>query len=737
MLAALQPDDPRQIGPFQLLGRLGAGGMGHVFLGRAASGALVAVKSVRPDLAGNPEFRERFRHEVSAARRVESPFTVRLVDADVAGAVPWLATAYIGGPSLADAVLEHGPLPVPSVLVLAAGLAEGLAATHAADVVHRDLKPSNVLLAADGPRLIDFGVSRAAETSALTQTGLILGSPGFLSPEQAEGRTVGPASDVFSLGAVITFAATGEGPFGTGASAALLYRVVYSRPFLGRLPAEIRLLTERCLAKDPAHRPAIKELQAELGDRAPAGAAAQWLPEPVAVSLHGYQPPERGVVPGRAVPDRGATPGGAVPGREVLPAAVAVRAARLPVPAPGAGSPVSARAARPPVPAAAAARRPARPLTRKAPAAAGPARRAGAWSRRRRLDLAWLTVTSGLAAAAVAVIVLPSGAGRPLAQQPEVSGPWLRPYLLQPEATGPARQRASQGDSTRSPGASSPSAVAPQAAPSASPKAAAPSVAVAARPGQPAAIRAVRHTPAPSVPKPPVPHAVTAVAAGGYAIRVSWRAPLHRVSGFHLDNGCPPGACGGGGASLVMDTGRVTSAVFAVTPGTTECFRVRAVDRHRVSAWSRYACASTPGLVLPGGEEWTDTGVTLRAGDRVGITAGGQLTIIAGAASPGAASPAISTVDAIAHSVTVTPAGDTSCTPAALPGRSSDFPAPQLPCWSLVGRIGGGPAFGIGTSTEVTATAGRLYLAVNKPASTASTGSWTVNIKRGGMPSPP
>ncbi len=211
----------------------------------------VAVKVIRSDLAADAEFRTRFRREVAAARKVSGLFTVMVADADTDGPVPWLATAYVAGPSLAEAVHDHGPLPVASVLTLAAGLAESLAAIHAAGVVHRDLKPSNVLLAEDGPRVIDFGISQAAEATSLTSAGIVVGSPGFMSPEQAAGDDVSPASDIFSLGAVLAFAATGEGPFGTGPSDALLYRVIHIPANLDRLPDGVRPLVERCLAKEP------------------------------------------------------------------------------------------------------------------------------------------------------------------------------------------------------------------------------------------------------------------------------------------------------------------------------------------------------------------------------------------------------------------------------------------------------------------------------------------------------
>jgi eukaryotic-like serine/threonine-protein kinase len=194
MWQELQPEDPGRIGPYRLRGVLGSGGMGRVFLGASADGQLAAVKVIRADLAADPEFRARFRREVTVARKVSSRFTVPLIDADTDGPVPWLATAYVSGPSLADAVTEHGPLPVQSVMELAAGLAAGLSVIHAAGVVHRDLKPSNVLLAHDGPRVIDFGISVAAETSPLTRTGMLIGSPGYMSPEQVEGREVGPSA---------------------------------------------------------------------------------------------------------------------------------------------------------------------------------------------------------------------------------------------------------------------------------------------------------------------------------------------------------------------------------------------------------------------------------------------------------------------------------------------------------------------------------------------------------------
>ena len=280
--AGLQPEDPREIGPYRLLGQLGSGGMGQVFLGMSAGGRPIAVKIIRTELANDPDFRARFRSEVSAAQKVSGLFTALVVDADLDGPMPWLATAYVAGPSLTEAVRGHGPLPSRSLMALAAGLAEGLGAIHAAGVVHRDLKPSNVLLAEDGPRVIDFGISEAAEASAAAGANVMIGSPGYMSPEQVLGAEIGPASDMFSLGAVLTFAATGQGPFGAGSNAALMYRLVNSPAKLGDVPGELRPLVGRCLAKHPGDRPTAREMLAEVGALQP---APGWLAESIMSSF--------------------------------------------------------------------------------------------------------------------------------------------------------------------------------------------------------------------------------------------------------------------------------------------------------------------------------------------------------------------------------------------------------------------------------------------------------------------
>jgi len=274
-------DEPAVVGPYRLLGRLGSGGMGRVYLGRSAGGRTVAVKIVHPHFALDEEFRARFRREVEAARRVGGAWTAPVLDADPEASVPWVATAYAAGPSLTAAVADGGgPLPAHSVRVLGAGLAEALSAVHALGLVHRDVKPSNVLLTLDGPLLIDFGIARATDgTASLTSTGVSVGSPGYMSPEQILGKGVTGAADVFSLGAVLVYAATGEPPFPGDSSASLLYKVVHEEPQLGAVEGELRELVAACLAKDPAVRPTPDEVARRL---APAGAArlvtAGWLP---------------------------------------------------------------------------------------------------------------------------------------------------------------------------------------------------------------------------------------------------------------------------------------------------------------------------------------------------------------------------------------------------------------------------------------------------------------------------
>ncbi|MFJ8028260.1 bifunctional serine/threonine-protein kinase/ABC transporter substrate-binding protein [Streptomyces sp. NPDC096311] len=308
MSGRLLPTDPATIGGHRLLARLGAGGMGVVYLGRTEAGTLAAVKVIQAEYADEPDFRARFRREVEAARRVTSPWAVPVTGADPDAASPWLATAFVPGPSLEEAVARHGPLPVRSVRVLARMLAAALREVHAAGLVHRDVKPANVLLAVDGPRLIDFGIARATDETAITSTDLVVGTPGFLSPEQAaaRGAALGPASDIFSLGCLLAYAASGRPPFGTGTPDALLYRTVHDEPDLAGIEAEenaadneesgeseesekdtagteLLTLLHLCLAKDPADRPTAEQICTVLlvEDAVPEGGRLDWLPEDV------------------------------------------------------------------------------------------------------------------------------------------------------------------------------------------------------------------------------------------------------------------------------------------------------------------------------------------------------------------------------------------------------------------------------------------------------------------------
>jgi serine/threonine protein kinase len=238
----LEDGDPRVVGGYRLVARLGSGGMGRVYLSHTPGGRAVAVKVIRPELAENAEFRKRFQAEVAAASRVHGLYTAPVVDSDTGGSIPWCATAYVPGPSLADAVRDHGPLPLDTVLRLIAGVAEALQAVHREGIVHRDLKPSNVLLAADGPRVIDFGVARAADATSVTMSGTALGTVAYMAPEQVLGGDAMPSADVFALGQTAVFAATGGAAFGDGDPHAVLYRVVHEEPDLSRVPAEIREL---------------------------------------------------------------------------------------------------------------------------------------------------------------------------------------------------------------------------------------------------------------------------------------------------------------------------------------------------------------------------------------------------------------------------------------------------------------------------------------------------------------
>ncbi|MFF1374451.1 serine/threonine protein kinase [Streptomyces virginiae] len=341
-LTALSADDPHEIGGYRLHARLGSGGMGVVYLAYTPGGRPIALKAVRREFAADPEFRERFAQEVASARRIHGLFTAQVVDSGEDDRTPWLATAYVPGPSLHQVVRRHGPLPVRTVLLLVAGIAEALQEIHRVGVVHRDLKPANVLIAGDGPRVIDFGIARAADAAALTGVGLRIGTAAFMAPEQALGHPVTPATDVFALGALAGFVAGGVPPFGNGPESGALYRVVHEQPDLGRIPHELHELLSWCLAKRPQDRPTTADLIAAVHAHPLVGRRPEftdgWLPRPVLEEVGGRS----GADPDAGVAGSGSTAGGAAPAgsdRRGQPVPehrqATVAAAAYPAPGPG------------------------------------------------------------------------------------------------------------------------------------------------------------------------------------------------------------------------------------------------------------------------------------------------------------------------------------------------------------------------------------------------------------------
>ena len=311
----LTADDPRTIGEFRLHARLGAGGMGLVYLGFSPAGRAVAIKVVHSQFARDQEFLQRFSREVAAASAVSGMYTAPVVGSGLADDPPWLATAFVPGPPLAAVVAKYGPLPEAAVWRLAAGLAEALRAVHAVGLVHRDLKPANVLLADDGPHVIDFGISRAFQGTQLTSAGMVIGTPGYMSPEQAEGLASGPPSDLFSLGCVLAYSASGSAPFGDGTAASILYRVVRTEPDLSSVPPALRQLVEACLKKSPAERPDPSQLIGMISALGPATVATlgSFWPEAVSQVIaaeHAAQTPA-GLTPPPAPPASLAGPAGA------------------------------------------------------------------------------------------------------------------------------------------------------------------------------------------------------------------------------------------------------------------------------------------------------------------------------------------------------------------------------------------------------------------------------------------
>jgi serine/threonine protein kinase len=296
----LLPTDPSQVGRYRLVARLGAGGMGVVYLGEA-NGRQVAVKVLRPELADDPEFRVRFGREVSTLTRVQGVCTIRVIEADTQAPKPFLVTEYADGPSLSEYVATHGPLDPQMLYGLATGLAEALTAIHAAGIVHRDLKPSNVLLTAGGPKVIDFGIAQALDTTSLTRTGITVGSAGFMAPEQVTGRA-GTAADIFTWAVTVAFAASGQPPFGTGASDVMLYRIMHAAPDISAVPPGLHPLVEAALAKEPQARPTAPQLLTELTRTAARPAAGFDNPTQTILAQTWHTPTP---LPGRPAPPPG------------------------------------------------------------------------------------------------------------------------------------------------------------------------------------------------------------------------------------------------------------------------------------------------------------------------------------------------------------------------------------------------------------------------------------------------
>jgi len=303
---SLQKGDPSKVGGYRLTARLGAGGMGVVYLGTAKDGSQVAIKMLRPELADDNEFRARFRREAATLEKVRGLCTVRVIEADSESPRPFLVTEYAEGPSLAEWVSSQGPFRAQMLYGLATGLAEALTAIHAAGIVHRDLKPSNVLLTATGPKVIDFGIAQALDATVLTRTGITIGSPGYMAPEQILGQAGQPA-DVFAWGVTVAYAATGQSPFGAGPADAILYRVLHELPDLSGVFPEVRPLVEAALAKQPGQRPSAPDLLRRLAAGAAPGADPAFGPTQTVLARTWLPPQENSRL---LTPSRHGRPGG-------------------------------------------------------------------------------------------------------------------------------------------------------------------------------------------------------------------------------------------------------------------------------------------------------------------------------------------------------------------------------------------------------------------------------------------
>jgi len=677
---------------YRLEAQVGAGGMAVVFRARDERlGRLVALKILAPALAADSAFRRRFIAESRAAAAVDDPHIIPVYEAGEAGGVLFIAMRFVGG-DLRGVLEREGPLAPGRAAGFVSPVASALDAAHRAGLVHRDVKPANILVDAyqdrpDHVYLSDFGVSKGAASSvSLTGTGQFLGTPEYAAPEQIQGRAVDGRADQYALACVTYQLLTGAAPFERDQGmAVLLAHLSEPPPSLSwrrpGLPAEADRVLARGMAKVPEKRYGscrdfADALREALGlppytSRGPAAAPGH---PPTEIASHlgfpGSATAGTGTAASPADPSAAETIDAAARGGQADAADVPAAAAIVTrpddwlnegIPVLGRG-PGTGGGTGPVPPAAPAAAEDSIPATAEAPShPTGTAGESGGAQSARRPQRRLFVIALAcaiLAAAGVVSFVLARSLGSP-----------------------------------RSPGSPSHSHV-------------------ATTPGSP-----TRTETTPTVTAPDPPGSVTAAATSQYTVQVTWADAKTDFTGFNIDNGCPVGYSGcRPGASLTQTTGPVESATFRVTPGSYQCFRVQAFNGAGASSWSGYGCTSTPGLIVSGTQEWTNTSVTVAAGDALGITASGQVNI----------SPTES----------VGPAGDPSCTPAQeYPGDA--FPAPDLPCWSLTARIGNGTPFEVGTSALVTADSGVLYLGINDDSFSGNSGGWTVNIGLGGLPPSP
>ena len=641
------------------LKRIGSGGFGDVVMARHdQTGTLVAVKYLRAELLDDHDFLEMFRGEAAVLAAMDDPNVVRLYEYVESPSGAAIVMELVAGVSLREILKYQGKTTAQAALVVLHGSLLGLTAAHRRGVVHRDYKPENVLVTGDGiSKLTDFGIAARAGDRPVAA-----GTLAYAAPEQMAGGQASPASDIYAATATFYECLTGRPPF-TGDTAEMLLQQHRTAPvLLDPLPEELRPLVAAGMAKDVAGRPTdAASFVAELGTAAADACGRNWQEQ----------------------------------GRSHLGEAALLLALLWP-----SGPPPTAQGTTvQQVQLGGRANRRARPRLRR--------------PHLRRIGPVKVVIAAGVAVAAVAAgtalaangLQRPAASGSPAAAVRSVS---LQPSTLGSSSSATLPSPSPGGGSLTS---SSPAVVRTSGSPAVVRTSGSPTVVHSSSPP-------VVHTSSspPVVPtssSPPVvtvpgtPGGVAAAATGQYSIVVSWSDASAGITGFNIDNGCPVGSCDPG-ATLVQATGPVDSTTFNVTPGTYQCFRVQAVDSAGDSPWSGYGCTSTPGFSVPATTQWTNTGVTVPAGDELGITASGAVTVGGGAYGPD---------------------GDAACTPKATFPMGTD-----APCYALIARIGNGAPFGVGTSVLITPGAGVLYLGINDDSFSGNAGSWTARIKLGGLP---